>query len=96
MQRFCQAFASAGVGESRSTEGNVDDDKRGMLVLLFVESSQDAMRRRPPGQVATMACGLDAPAKGWLRVRECGCVALCNRAHVDACLSACLPGCRVL
>jgi hypothetical protein len=41
--------------------------RRGMLVCFV--SRQDAMRRRPFGQVAIMmACGLDAPAEGWLRV----------------------------
>jgi hypothetical protein len=37
--------------------------RRGVLVCFV--GRQDAMRRRPFGQVATMmACGLDAPAEG--------------------------------
>ena len=46
--------------------------RRGMLVLLLVDSGQDAMRRRPFGQVASLACGLDAPARGvWLSHTLC-------------------------
>jgi len=58
------------------------------------------MRKRPFGQVAIMACGLDAPAEGWLRAERervevwlCATELTCRPACLPACLSAV---CRVL
>lgn len=86
MQRFCQAFASAGLGWARESQrrgcGGRRQRRGGMLVPLFVQGGRPRrdMRRRPFGQVATMACGLDAPAEGW----ECGSVRLSSRVGLPA------------
>ena len=45
MQRFCQAFASAGVGESRSGEDVEDDDSGAVCSSCYLsrEADQDAI-----------------------------------------------------